>query len=136
MTATPVFVQVPKITPAAFTNADAANTKKTIHGAGVSGSKVISLLATSTDTANRTAQIWLTRGGVSYLLGSVVVPTLAGTDGAVPTVNLLGGIAGLPIDNDGQRYLFLVSGDTLQASFTTQVTAAKEIDVISQAGDF
>ena len=107
VTATPVFVQAPKITPVAFTNSDSANTKKTIHTAGSNGSKVTSIIATSTDTSNRTAQLWLTRSAVSYLMGSVVVVTLAGTDGSALTANLLATISGLPVDNDGQRFMFL-----------------------------
>lgn len=133
------FVQTPKITPVAFTNSDSANTKKTIGTAGSDGMKVVAILATSTDTSNRTAQLWLTRSATSYLLGSAVVTTLAGTDGSAATANLLNAgslLAPLPRDNDGQPYLFLESGDTLQVSFTAQVTAAKEIDVVAIAGNF
>lgn len=137
VTATPVFVQTPKITPAAFTNADSANTKKTIHTAGTNGSKIVGVSATSTDTSNRTAQLWLTRSATSYLLGSFVVNTLAGTDGTNPAMNLFSGfLMQLPADNDGQKYLFLESGDTLQVSFTTQVTSAKEIDVVAIGANF
>lgn len=136
VTATPVFVQTPKITPVAFTNSDSANTKKTIHTAGANGSKITGIIATSTDTSNRTAQLWLTRSATSYLLGSAVVATLAGTDGAVATANLLAALLPLPVDNDGQKYLFLVNGDTLQVSFTAQVTSAKEIDVSAIGADF
>ncbi len=137
VTATPVFVQTPKITPVAFTNSDSANTKKTIHTAGSNGSKVVAILATSTDTSNRTGQVWLTRSGTSSLITSKVVPTLAGTDGAVASANVLDtSLLTLPADNDGQKYLFLVSGDTLQISFTAQVTSAKEIDVTCVAADF
>jgi hypothetical protein len=138
VTSTPVFVQTPKITPAAFTNSDSANTKKTIATAGSDGMKVTAVLATSTDTSNRTGQLWLTRSATSYLLGSTVVTTLAGTDGSTATANLLpvSLMGGLPKDNDGQAYLFLESGDTLQVSFTAQVTSAKEVDVVAIAANF
>jgi hypothetical protein len=136
MVATPAFVQNPKITPAAFTNADSANAKKTIATAAANGSKVVSASAASTDTSNRTAQLWLTRSATSYLLGAAVVATLAGTDGVTPSANLLSQIPSLPHDNDGQAYVFLESGDTLQVSFTAQVTSAKEIDVVAQFGNF
>lgn len=138
MSSTPAFVATPKITPVAFTNSDSANTKKTIHTAGSNGSKVVAVLASSTDTSNRTGQIWLTRSETSYLLGSTVVPTLAGTDGSTASANLLPPslLGSLPRDNDGQPYLFLESGDTLQVSFTAQVTSAKEIDVVAVAGNF
>ena len=137
MTATPTLVQTPKITPNSWVNADAANTKKTICTAGSSGTKVVGISASSTDTSNRTGQLWLTRSGTSYLIASFVVPTLAGTDGIVPAVNLMrASLLPLPVDNDGQPYLLLVSGDTLQASFTGVVTAAKEIDIVCIHGDF
>ena len=132
-----VFTQLPKITPVAFSNSDAANAKKTVNTAGSNGTKVTSVFAASTDTAARTAQLWLTRSAVSYLLGSTIVAALAGTDGALPSQNLLTALLmPLPVDNDGQPYLFLESGDTLQVSFTTQVTSTKEIDVVTQFGNF
>lgn len=139
MSSTPVFVATPKITPASWTNADSANTKKTVCTAGSSGTKLVGLTATSTETANaRVAQIWLTRSATSYLLASVNVPVNSGSDGVTAGINLMGSTLwpGLPVDNDGQSYLFLNSGDTLQVSFTTQVTAAKEIDVACYSADF
>ena len=136
MAAAAAFVGTPKITPMSFVNAD-GTTKKTIHTAGATGSKVVTVVATSTDTVARTAQVWLTRSAVSYLLGSVVIATLAGTDGATATAGLLpASLLPLPTDNDGQRYLFMVSGDTLQVGMTVAVTAAKEIDVLCIAADF
>lgn len=133
----PPFIQDAKITPSAFA-ATAANTKQTVCTAGADGTKVTALIATSTDTSDRVAQVWLTRAAVSYLIASTNVPTLSGTNGSAASVNLLGStlLPGLPVDNDGQRYLFLVSGDTLQVSFTTSITAAKEIDVVCISGDF
>lgn len=134
-----VFVQTPKITPAAFTNADSANTKKTIATAGSDGSKVVGINITSTETANaRVAQLWLTRSATSYLLGSINVPVNSGFDGTVAAVNAINQtiMPSLPIDNDGQPYLFLESGDTLQASFTTQIASGKEADVVAIFGNF
>lgn len=133
-----VYVQTPKITPAAFTNSDSANTKKTIATAGSNGSKVVGITATSTDTSTRIAQLWLTRSAVSSLLCSLIVSVAAGSDGAVAASNLINTTIwpSLPVDNDGQPYFFLESGDTLQVSFTTQVTAAKEIDVAAIFANF
>lgn len=131
VTHTAVLVQTPKITPNSWTNSDSANTKKTVATAGANGSKVVGLIATSTDTSARVAQVWHTRSATSRLLASVSVPAASGSDGTTAGVNLLGStlMPGLPVDNDGQTYFFLESGDTLQVSFTAQVTSAKEIDV-------
>lgn len=136
MTPTPVFVQNPKITPAAWTNSDAAATKKTIATAGSNGSKVVAVNAASIDTSARVFKIYLNRSSVSYLLGAASVTALAGSDGVVATVNLLSLMGGLPRDNDGQPYLFLESGDVLQAENVTQVTSAKEVDVTAIFGNF
>lgn len=137
VTPTPAFVQTPQLGVASFTNADSANTKKTIATAGANGSKVVGVTATSTETANaRIAQLWLTRSATSYLIGSFNVPVNVGFDGATPGANLMALMNGLPHDNDGQAYVFLLSGDTLQVSFTTQVASGKEIDVTCQYGNF
>jgi len=129
-----VYVQTPKITPQSFP-ATTANTKKTIATAGADGAKVVSVLITSTDTSLRLGNLWLTRSATSYLLTSVNVPAAAGTDGTTPTVEGLALIYG-PVDNDGQRYIFLESGDTLDISFTTNITSAKEIDAVAIFGNF
>lgn len=131
------FVQTPKITPKSILPAD-TTAKVTICTAGADGTKVVSITVTSTDTGSRILQIWLTRAATSFLLASFIIPTLSGTDGAAAVYNAMNSTQwpGLPIDNDGQRYFFLVSGDTLQASVTVAVTAAKEIDVTVVSGDF
>lgn len=134
-----VFAQLPNFTPQAFTNSDSANTKKTIVTAGSANTgaptKIVSVTATSTDTSARVAQLWVTRSATSYLLASFSVPAASGNDGTTVTANLLSLWAGLPTDNDGNVYFFLMNGDTLQVSFTAQVTSAKEIDVFAVAAD-
>lgn len=129
VTATPVFTQTPKITPAAWTNSDSAATKKTICTAGANGTKVVAVVAASTDTTARVFKIYMNRSSTSYLMGAATVATPAGSDGVLPSTNLLSLIPGLPRDNDGQPYIFLESGDILQGENVTQVTAAKEVDV-------
>jgi hypothetical protein len=135
VTATPVFVQLPKATPQSIVNAD-GTTKKTIATAGTNGAKVAAIIATSTDTGTRILQLFLTRSATNYLLGSTLIAIGAGTDGVASSSNLLTSIPGLPVDNDGQPYLFLESGDTLTVAVTVAVTAAKEIDVTALFGNF
>lgn len=109
---------------------------KTVIAAGANGSKVASLMAASTDTSARDVQVSLVRGGTTYPLGVTNVPITAGTIAATPPVNLLAAIAGLPVDNDGQKYLFLESGDTLVVSALIAVTSAKLISVHADYADF
>jgi len=138
---TAVFPQTPKRGMVQVANAD-GTTKKTVVTAGANGSKIVAVTAASDDTGNRTFNIYVTRSGTSYLLGTVTIPTLAGTDGSAPGIDILGGgttnqIPGLPVDNDGQRYILLESGDTLQAALTTgAVTAAKTVHLSAVYADF
>ena len=134
----PVMVQTPETASATWTNADSADTKKTVATAGTNGAKITAIVATSSDTSDRVAQLWITRSAVSYLLASVNIPDLSGFNGTDVTVDLKNStsLPGLPVDNDGQTYLFLESGDTLQVSFTTQVTAAKTVYVTTFFANF
>lgn len=134
MAAAPTFVGTPKITSVKIVNAD-ASTAKTVVTAGASGTKIVSLVATSDDTSARVIQVSLVRSATSYLIGAVNVPTLSGTDGATQSVDLLN-ITGLPQDADGQHYIFLESGDTLTVTSTSTVTSAKTVTATAVHGSF
>jgi len=133
----PVLVQTPKIGLMQIANADALN-QKTVVAAGPNGTKVVSLIAASADTTVRVLQISVGRGGANYIIGSVSVPANSGTDGVAPGANLLAPslMPGLPVDNDGQAYIFLQSGDMLQVSATTTVTSGKLIHISAIEADF
>ena len=135
VTASPVFVQTPKVTQITILPAD-TTAQKVVCTAGANGSKVVGLIATSDDTATMNVQILIKRSATSILLGTGRIVTLSGTNGAAANVNLLNAITGLPIDNDGQPYLYLVSGDTLECAVLVTVTAAKTISLTCIHGDF
>jgi hypothetical protein len=138
VTATPVFVQTPKVTPQNYVQGtDVAGTYKTIYTAGANGSKVASIsIATDDTTAAHLITFIITRSAVDYVLGIANVTTAGeGTQSSTVAVDGMAGMI-LPVDNDGQKYLFLVSGDTLRATFATALTAAKRIDITAIGADF
>ena len=137
MTTTPQFLNTPEVAFGTIVTADASGLKSVIAG-GSLGTKVVGLHATSDDTVDRIIQIWINRAALDFLLGSVLVPDLSGTDGVNPTVNMFNTsmLPGLPVDNDGQVYINLKSGDTLKIKSTTTVTAAKTITATAIAGNF
>lgn len=134
MSSTPSFASTPKLGVVQIVNAD-ASALKTLFSAGASGSKLLAVIANSDDTSARVVQVYVTRSGTDYLIGAGSVTTLAGTDGSTNTVNLLGLCVGLPVDNDGQRFLYLESGDVVKVKSTTTVTAAKTVHVSAVAAD-
>lgn len=138
VTPTPALPQTPKSSKQQILPAD-TTTLKTLYTGGANGSKVTSVIATSSDTASRDVTIGITRSGTFYPLGTFTVPIAAGQVAGTPAVDLLSPsvIAGLPVDNDGQPYIFLSDAtDLLQAKALTTVTAAKEIDINAFGADF
>lgn len=142
VTPTPVFVQTPKIATVKIVNADGTTAAgKTIVTAGSNGSKIVAVGVTSDDTSARTIQLWYTRSAVNNLLGTATVAITGGSDGSTAGLDLLRGGSAflnpwLPIDNDGENYIFLQSGDTLTCNATVAVTAAKTVYVTAVYADF
>lgn len=106
----------------------------TAYTAGSNGSKIVGLFATSTDTSNQTLTVFLTNS-TNFELVVTQIPLGSGTTNGVPPVNLLALITGAPIDNDGNPFLHLISGDTLTAQLGA-ITAAKHVNIHVVAADF
>jgi hypothetical protein len=119
-------------------NADGGS-GKVVYTAGANGSKVSSVIAQSNDTSSRDVFVLIANGGTNFFLGCVTVPAGAGNSGAGPSVNLLDPtrIVGLAYDSDGNPFIHLISGDTLQVAAASAVTSGKTITVMAPTvGDF
>ena len=108
----------------------------TIVTAGGNGSKVLNLVASSTDTAAQTIAVSLVRSSTTYLLSTTSVPASSGNASGTAPVDLLAIIPNLPRDQDGQPYLFLNSGDTLVVNSAAAITSGKTISVHSDCANF
>ena len=143
VSSTPVYIQTPKLGVQNFVQGtDAAGTYKTLFTAGVNGSKVVGVLASTDDgSATHVLTLAVTRSATRYTIIEYTLPINAGTGGATANVDMLAGgplllTKGLPVDNDGQPYLQLESGDTLELTFATALTAARRINVLTIASHF
>lgn len=133
----PTFPKQPVNSKIQITNAtNLANV--TIATPGASGSKLIGIIATSTDSSSRDVAVKITNGGTDFILGTKAVPANAGFAAGTPAVNLLDPavIVGMPIDSDGNPFLYLMSGDTLTAATLVQLTAAKVINLTAIYSEF
>lgn len=112
-------------------------TPQTIAAGGASGSKITSIGVVSESSAVAVLQLSILRAAVNYSLGATSIPANSGSDGATAAVDLLGStlLPYLAVDNDGQKYLFLESGDTLQAKTTAAIPAGRLIHINSCRGD-
>jgi hypothetical protein len=133
----PIFPVVIQTSAQTWVAAD-TTTLKTLVTAGANGTKIESLIITSTDTASRDLQFWLNDGTNSYLLGTVNAPISAGNTNAIPSVAafLTTQLPVLPYDSNSNRYLYLKAGWTLKAGALVAVTAAKTVYAIAQFTDF
>lgn len=118
---------------------DSPGTYKTVYTAGSNGSKIIGLFTNNNDgSATHLITCQVVNSAVKY--GGVALTSVsnAGFANATPAQNLLTPInwPGLPIDQDGNPYLYLISGDTLQCTFATALTSTDLINVIAVAADF
>lgn len=118
---------------------DVAGTYKTLYTAGANGSKVTALWATNNDaSATHVLTCQIVNTAVKY--GGVTLLSIvnAGFLTAVPPQSMMTPAvwAGLPIDGNGNPYLTLASGDTLQCTFATALTAADVININAVVSDY
>lgn len=118
---------------------DPAGTYKTVYTAGTAGSECFSYIISQNDQS-QTHYLYtqIFRGGVGYIMSSYL--TVIGTGGPLifgPPVDLFSGqnFQGLGRDLNGNSYLFLAPGDTLRATFLTNLSSNSEIDLMIQCRD-
>jgi hypothetical protein len=132
----PFFPQALNSDKQTFLPAD-TTTIKAVSAAATNGSKVSMLQAVSTDTTARDVILYVTISAVSYPIGQISIPITAGQLNSAPTINLLNSSQlQLPLDANGNPYLYLGPGATLSASAATTVTTAKQITLVATREDY
>jgi len=129
----PIFVATANCAEITFVNAD-GTTAKDLVSAGTDGTKIFSINCTSDDTSTVNMQVFLHDGTTAYLLGTVAVATLSGTDGSTAAVELLDSTLIPSVDADGE--LFIPTGYKIQVAPLAAVTAAKTVTVVCFAGNY
>ncbi len=119
--------------------------KKTIFTAGANDSILTALGSSSTDTADRTVNLYINVGGAGTdrLIATILIPLNSGNTTALPAVDILHAISsGIPLlpftafDAFGNKTWKLKAATTLKVACTTTVTAAKELDFFGEGADF
>lgn len=118
---------------------DSAGTYKTLYTAGSNGSRCYGLWSTNNDgSATHLITLQIVNNSVKY--GGIALTSVesAGFANGAPAQNLLSSSVwpGLPIDQYGNPYIQLVSGDTLQATFATSLTTSDVINIVASCSDF
>jgi len=136
-----VFSSTLNYTAVSFVNADSTTAKTIFTPDSTDGGALMQINVTSSDTSDVLMQVNVVDGGaVSRLLGTVNVPTLSGTDGLAPSIDILSALdaTGLPLiagrQNDGS--LLVKGGESVTVNPTVAVTATFTVDIIPQGGDY
>lgn len=122
-----------------FTSAD-TTAKKTIFTPSTNDSDLKMLNLATDDSSAVNAQIWYYDGSTSFLIGTVRVPTLSGTDGTNNSVDGINSTA-LPfllVDDAGKRFL-PVKGNAshvIQLSCKATMTSGKTLYVTCIGEDY
>jgi hypothetical protein len=120
---------------------DSAGTYKTLYTAVTpgNGARCNALWLTTDDiSAQHLVTIQVVSGGTRY--GGTSIGTFGphGFATSHTTLNVLSPTVwpGLPLDSDGNPYLQLAPGDTLQATYATALNAGNRINLIVSCGEF
>ena len=116
---------------------DVAGTYKTAYTAGSNGSDITAVIVNNNDaSATHVVTCQLVNGGVKY--GGAVITTVSPAASSFNVLALLstGVWPGIPVTSDGNPMLRMISGDTLQCTFATALTAADVINVLTTACDY
>jgi hypothetical protein len=114
---------------AKITSSD-GTTLKTLVTAGADGALINSLIASSSDNQSRYLQVYYTKSGVDYLLGSVLINSLSGNNGNASVALLPSSYLQIyTVDSEGNRCLRLAAGDSLKLAIAVATSATKEIHI-------
>jgi hypothetical protein len=118
---------------------DTAGTYKTLYTAGANGSMCFGMWSTNNDpSATHVITVQIVNAAVKYGGVSLLSVVNAGFATAVPAQNLMAPAnwPGLPVDSNSNPYIVLASGDTIQATFATALTASDVLNIVAFCVDY
>ena len=111
---------------------------KVLYTAGTNDAVVKAISVRSNDTAAANVVLAINNGTADSILGVVNVPIMAGSTGAIPSVDLLNSslLPGLPYDQNGKRVLPMQGTYVLKVGVLATITATKQIDVTTVVEEY
>jgi len=118
---------------------DTAGTYKTLYTAGSNGSKCMGMYTNNNDaSATHLVTVQIVNSSVKY--GGVALTSVssAGFASGTPAQALMTPAVwpGLPIDGNGNPFMELISGDTIQATFATALTSSDVLNIAVTCTDY
>jgi len=105
----------------------------TIFTADTKGGRVTSLLGSTDDTVTVNVFLYILKSSTVIPLGLVNIPLSSGNTAAAATmVDMLATIPGLPLDNQGKRYISLGPNDVLKCTSLANLSSTKKAYISAQ----
>lgn len=118
---------------------DNAGTYKTLYTAGANGSRCYGMLMNNNDASTtHLVTVQIVNSAVKYGGTALTTVLSAGFVSGTPSQPLMTPSvwSGLPVDQYGNPYVQLISGDTIQATFATTITTSDLINLYAVCSDF
>lgn len=134
-----ITAQTPNRGVVQFTSSSTAGTYATLYTAGSNGSRCNGMWMSNNDaSATHLVTVQIVNSSTKYGGTALTSVSSAGFANATPAQNLMSSTIwpGLPTDSDGNPYLQLVSGDTIQATFATSITSSDVVNIVVSCADF
>ena len=131
-----ITAQTPNLPKLQFLNASTPGTYATAYTGSANGSKIVGLYVSNNDSSTtHVVTCGRFNGGTQY--ESYSVTTTSPASGSYNDLSILATWPGLPVDSDGNPYMYLgSSSDTLQCTFATTITSGKAVNIGGVAADF
>ena len=119
-----------------FTHSSTPGTYATAYTGSGNGSKITGVFISNNDSsATHVVTCGVFNSATQYW--SYTVTTTSPASGSYNDIAFLSTWPGLPVDSDGNSYIYLASAsDTLQCTFATTITSSDFVDVGVIAADF
>lgn len=136
MAAAASFIATPKTPVLGFANAD-GTAFKTLMTAGALGSRIDSVIASTTDAANPyVLQLAVQVSAIDYIIGEVLIPAGAGSNGTTKSVAAISSLNIPALANTESESLFLAAGASLRARLKTPAAGSTFVQLVGIAGDY
>lgn len=135
---TPTFANRGTMLVYGHTDADAGNARTVVGAAdNVEGAKLVGAFASNDAASPYDVALILFDGSDQFKLNTVTVPAGSGHDPSTPPVDLLTNLRDmLPVDADGQPYLYLAPGYELLTQPDASVASGKVLATFAVIGTF
>lgn len=128
--------QTPERESYQYTNSSTPGTYTTVYTAGANGSVITALVESNTDSSATHVVNCSVFNAATQYTSSTAITTTSPAASSWNNINIFATWTGLPLDQNGNPFLILVSGDTLQCTYATAITSGKFVVVTAMGADY